>query len=171
MDGLTILTATSYLADAFSEMGSGYAQSEALKSQGEIRKQMYDTNARLAKMQASDAIQRGEKAASKVRLGVRKMKGTQRVGYAAQNVDVFSGSAAAVQEETSVMGAMDEDQVRNNAWLEAWGYRSQALNFEGQGEMEMLTSRAQARNTMLTAGMKAFGSGLKTAGAIAGGMK
>lgn len=150
-------------ASGISSFGSAYAQSQALKTQGEYQKQQYDTNARLSEMAATDAIKRGEKEAESHRKKTNQVVGSQRAALAAQGINVDSGSAAAVQKETKQAGKEDIMAIRNNAWKEAWGFRVQANNYSGQGAMAELAGRTSSRNTLLTGGMQAA-SGLAQSG-------
>ena len=86
-------------------------------------------NASASERAASDALIRGETTAYRVQERVDQTVGVQRVGYAAGNVDVASGSALQTQLDSATMGAADEDIVRNNAEREAYGFKVQGINY------------------------------------------
>lgn len=149
--------AAPYIATAQAGVGlyGSYAQSQALKEQGKAEEKLAEQNARLKELQAEDAILRGKADAAEVKRRGRYVKGSQRAALAAQGVSVDTGSAAAVQNETDTMSGMDALTVQNNAFREAWGYRSEASNERFRGRMERLKSRNEARMTLLTGGLQA----------------
>jgi hypothetical protein len=59
---------------------------------------------------------------------------------AANNVDVNSGSAVAVQEGQREVSQLNTETVLNNANLAAYGYRNQAQAFTEQAGLETLTA-------------------------------
>lgn len=144
-------------AQGASSFGGAYAQSKALKSQGDYANQMGQMNAQLADVKASDSIQRGDIEANRNDQRTRGIVGSQRAGLAAQGVDVNSGSAADVQADTAGMGAVDSLTIKNNAWREAWGYKVQSVNDTYQGKFTQMADNYAANNTLLTGGMTAIG--------------
>lgn len=149
--GATALSAGSSLLNASN-------QSSALKAQGAYQQQIAEMNARASDDLAKDAVERGKTESSLVRNRARQMLGSQRAGYAGQGVEVNSGTALQIQDETYTMGETDALTVKNNAWREAWGYKTQAKNIRSQGRLANMTAQLQARNTMLTGGLTAIGS-------------
>ncbi len=143
-------------ASATTSLAGAYSQSQALEMQANYQKTQSEMNAKLADMQAEDAIKRGNKAAGQVKQQAKRMQGAQRAALAAQGIDIDSGSAAEIQENTEVLSAMDAMQVKNNAWKEAWGFKVQALNTRAEGSWAQAAGQAAARNTLLTGGMQAL---------------
>lgn len=90
-------------------------------------------NAKVAELQAKDALVRGAQDESKFRASVRGLIGTQRADYAASNIDVSYGSAADVQAETAFQGELDALTIHTNTAREAWGYRVEAANQRAGG--------------------------------------
>ncbi len=134
------------------------SQASAIKQQGRYQQQIAETNARAQEELAKDAIERGATESSLVRRRARQMTGTQRAGFAGQGVEVNSGTALRVQDDTFTMGETDALTVKNNAWREAWGYKTQAKSLRDQARLGALTAKLQAHNTMLTGGLNALGS-------------
>lgn len=149
----TGLLAASLATSALGTMSSSYAQAKAAKTEGRYQQQQFETNARLADIQAKDAIKRGDKESANHMKKVRAMIGSQRAKMAAQGIDANSGSALDIQMDTAIYGSMDAQTIKNNAWREAWGYRVQANDYSGQGAMANLAAKNKARNTILTGGM------------------
>lgn len=137
-----------------------YGDYTAAKSEGRYQRTAYDLNARFARLQAEDATKRGDVAAGVATREARQVEGAQRTGYAGQGVDVNSGTPGAIISETATLGADEAQTIRNNAWREAWGFKTQALQYEGAGRMATLAAKNKARSTLITGGL----SLLNTAG-------
>lgn len=138
------------------QLSSGYSQAQAIEAEGDYQQSIYNINARFADVQAEDAIKRGDKEAIQLKKQAKKLIGSQRVALAAQGIDIESGSALEVQEDTAALAADDVMTIKNNAWKEAWGYRVQAFDFRNRGEFAKLSAKNKARNTLLTSGIQAF---------------
>lgn len=134
-------------------MVNALVQSDAIRNEGKFKSAMAKINERRAELQAQDAIERGDKEASAFGGKVRQMVGTQRAGYASQGVVVDGGTAADVQAETRQMGAEDVQTIRNNAFREAMGFKSQAQDYAMQARMSKYSAMAQSGQTLLAGGM------------------
>jgi len=153
---------------AITTIGQSISSAISTKAMGEAQKATFETNARMAKLQAEDAIKRGDKAAALHAQKVKKLIGAQRAAYAGQGVDISIGSPLDIQEETAELGALDVLTIRNNAYREAWGYRAQALDYTTQGKFASLEAKARARNTLLTGGLNTLNLGVQAAYAFGG---
>ena len=142
---------------------NSYAQSKALKQQGQYEQQIYQQNARSLERQAGDTIERGRIEAAKVRRGARSVIGQQRTSYAGQGVDVNSGTALDLQDETFAMGEMDVLTVKNNSWLEAFGYKTEASNQKFKAAYTRRAADFNAQATLVTGGLRAAGDILEGA--------
>lgn len=136
-----------------------YANARALEAQGYAQRQAFEMNAKFAEFNAKQALERGDEAAKAYKDHVNKTIGTQRASYAAQGVDVNSGSAMEVQKQTAELGAQDVLTIKNNAWREAWGMRVEAGNSRIQAQYAESTANATARATLLTGGLQAGAQG------------
>jgi hypothetical protein len=163
MAALSSLLLASSASQGIAAVGTGISQSQASLAQGEYQQRMYETNARMAEYQAQDAVKRGDQAAKAHDKQVKGVIGSQRAAMAAQGVEVDSGSALDLQTDTAAIGAQDSLTIKNNAWREAWGYKVQANEYQGKGAMAGISSRFEAKNSILTGGMKALGYGLEGA--------
>lgn len=124
---------------------TGYAQNEAGKAQKDIA----NRNASLMEAAADDAIERGNEEALAVRRRTRGIVGKQRAAFAGQGIDISTGTAMDLQEETSALGELDEATVRKNAFREAWGLRGQASNDRQAGAYARRAGTNQAIGTVL----------------------
>jgi hypothetical protein len=137
---------------------SAYAQTQALKAQGDYQKNQSEINARFRRLLAKDALKRGDEAAEEVRKKGEQVVGSQRAAAAAQGIDVNSDTALDLQVETDEAVASDMRKIRNNAWRESWGFETEANNLISQGNMAVLSSRNMASATLLTGGLQAIGA-------------
>jgi hypothetical protein len=84
--------------------------------------------------------------------------GTQRAGFAGQNVDVGQGSPTDVQGDAAYLGELDALKIRNNAAREAWGYRVQAQNARMGGQNAQTASQYGAAATLIGGGISLLAS-------------
>jgi hypothetical protein len=137
---------------------------------GKAQRDMFEANAKLADMQAADAIERGKYAETAQRRITSRTIGTQRAGLAAQHVDVNVGSASDVQETAAYLGELDALTIRGNAAREAWGYKVDAANSREHGTYSVIQGNTGATQTLLNGGMQlalAYASNTKNAPAPA----
>lgn len=149
------LTAAVVSLAALSAVNS-YTQSKAQKSQGDFQAQQLEAGARVADIQADDAIKRGESDAKAHRRRVRLQIGEQRAALAAQGQDLESGSALDIQKDTAGFGAEDEITIKNNAFREAWGYKVQSADLSSSAQFTRLGAKQQSRQTLITGGLNAI---------------
>lgn len=124
-------------------IGSFYAANSAARVSGKISA----FNTRVGEMQARWAEERGVEAVYRHRLKMRGLRGAQRASFAGQNVVVGDGTALEVEEDTAKWTEVDALTIKNNAALEAWGYKQQAISSSLQGA---LSGGMQGMGTLLT---------------------
>lgn len=135
----------------------GEAQRDAAESSAGLS----DYNANVAELQAADAVDRGEEAEQQYRSTIRRTVATQRVGFAASNIDVGFGSALDVQADVAYLGELDALTIRTNAAREAWGYQVQAQDNRLRGDIqrrEGVMLEAAGRSNQTAARLGAVGT-------------
>lgn len=142
---------------AGSTIGGAFAQSSAIKQQAEFQKQSLEFNMKLADIKGAEAERIGQEEAEFVKMRGDQIIGTQRATMAAQGIELDSGTALALQEETARMAEQDAIRIKNNAAREAWGYKVEALNMQGQATFSDLSARYRSQSTLLTGGLQAVG--------------
>ncbi len=150
---------TAALSQSVTAAASAYAQSNSIRGQGEYESSAFNINASFAEMQAEDALKQGEKAAKNLKKQVKLTIGAQRANMAAQGIELDSGSALEIQEDTAVMGELDALTIKNNAYREAWGFKVQAEDFRSRAQYSEWAARNNSRNTLLTGGLQSAGYG------------
>lgn len=113
-------------------------------------------NASLLEAKARDAQRRGFEDESRFRIDLRGLLGSQRAGYAGQNVDVGTGSPVDVVTDTAYQGELDALTLRTNAAREAWGYRAEAENERMQAAATRRLGKLQAGSTRRVGQADAF---------------
>lgn len=138
-------------AMAGATVGAGLLSAKGIKEQGKYEKAVHEQNARIAEMQAVDAIDRGTVEEGRHRLDVRALIGEQRTSMGAQGIEINDAdeSAGQVQLSARAQGEYDALLIRNNAAREAWGYRVQAQDSMQQGRLAEISSKNRARDTIL----------------------
>ena len=116
---------------------------------GNEAKELAEFNAHIAELQAEDAIAVGNEEANKFRSGVRTLIGRQKAGFAAQNIDIGTGSPTDVVADSAFLGELDALTIKTNAARAAWGYTVQAENFRRGGSNAQTASRFNAAGTIL----------------------
>ena len=145
-------------AFAVATMASAYSQSVAMGEQAKQEELINENNQRMAKIRVEETLKQGESDAAKLRGQVAKFKGTQKASMAASGTDVNFGSNLAVRAETEMLALEDEQRIKNNAALQAWGYQVESVNSGFQAKYKANALRAQAQTALI--------SGVAQAGAI-----
>lgn len=152
-----------FVAQAALSAYDTYNQYTAERLRGKFEQDQANIGARFSRLQAEDTSLRGDIAAGESRRRTAQVRGAQVAAYASQGIDVRSGIASAIQAETEAIGANEADTIKNNAWRQAWGLRTQADQFEATGRMAKLQSKARQRSTLLTGGMNLASIGANAA--------
>lgn len=140
------------IAAVAAQVGGAVWNAASAKKAGDKARKIGDFNARVAELQATDALARGTQDAQQIRSYGRGLIGTQRAGYAGQNVNVNSGSAVDVQADTAYAAEQDAQRRIANAEREAWGYRIDAENARLGGQSAQGAAYAQAAGSLLGTG-------------------
>jgi len=144
------------IAMAAMAVGGGVSAFSAIQ-QGKTAQQVANNNATMAEYAAQDAQKRGEEDAMAVQRKAAALKSSQRVGLAANGLDLSYGTAADLQDQTDFFAQSDAATARTNASREAWRLRS-------GGEQDRAAGAAARSN----ANLQAAGTLLSTAGSVAG---
>lgn len=145
---------------ASSAVGAYYGAQSNKISLG-LQANLADTSARVSESAAQATLLTGQREEQKSMLATASLKSAQRVGMAANGVDLGEGSPLNVLTTTDTMGQIDANTIKANAIKSAWGYRMQGVNQTNQANM----SRAAADAINPT--QSAISSLLGSAGSVA----
>lgn len=115
-----IVLATSQAIGTASSIYSARARSS-------FERTLLDINRGIAERAALDALRRGELESAFVRRKGKALAGLQQAQAAASGIDLFQGSAAALQEEAKLLSDFDRMMIKVSSIREAYGYRTAAL--------------------------------------------
>lgn len=138
-------------------VAAGAVSATASIQQGRAQEQIAKANARLQRIAAQDAIDRGEVRKTLLRERVSVFKGRQRSVLAASGFELDTGSALDILEDTARAAEFDILTIGANAEREAFGLRSQAEIEEFRGRQLRRQSQFQAGATILGSGSRATG--------------
>lgn len=145
----------------FASVAGSYfsAKSEKILAEGQAR--IAEINARISEMGAQQELIQGQREIGRMTLQAGQLKGRQRVAMAANGVDLGVGNAAEIAASTEILKEIDKNTLQANAVRSAWGYRTQAMNFQN----EAIGARAKAAS--ISPGTAAFSSLLTGATQVA----
>lgn len=146
----------SMATSSFSALAGGFENAAALKAQGSYASSIANTNAAMANLKASQITQAGDIEASRKNLEAEGAAGTARAMEGGSGVDVNKGSPLQLQAGIRTAGAIDENTIRLNAARSAWGYQTQATEEQYTGQMEQLTAKQRAIQSLATGGIQAI---------------
>lgn len=132
-------------------------QMQAAGAQGKYETGRASYNARVAENAAQDTITAGVEAENVKRTETAQLLAKQRAQLGASGVDIGSGSALQLQEDTITLGEADALRIRGTAEAKAQALKTQSTLTLAEGA----AARTAAKN-------KQIGSLFKGAAAIAG---
>jgi hypothetical protein len=142
-------------AAAITQVAGGVLNAYGQIQAGNTNQRLGEQEADLMDYRAKLVEEQGAFQAKELRNQGQKMQSQQRSSYAAQGVDVSTGTPAAIQEETAILSEQDAMRAKLNAAREAWGLRTQANVRRWQGDMGKYQSRLNAVGGLLGTGSSA----------------
>lgn len=128
--------------------GTAYSVDQAHKS-AEYNEQIALNQAKLDNTKAQQANAMGSYAADQARIRGQLMRGQQIAAFAANNVDVSTGTAADILGDTAMFTAADERQARINAAQQAYGFQVDSLSEQGAAKYAKWQGNVQANTAIL----------------------
>lgn len=136
-------------------LGASYAEAMA-RIQAQTVRQTAEANAKIAEMGAQSALAQGQQQVAALTLKAGQMKSTQRAAMAANGIDLGEGNAVDVQASTEIMKEIDKNQIEANAIRTAWGYRTQGVAAQIEGNTQAVQIQIKGANE--AAGIRAQGA-------------
>lgn len=156
---LTALAVGTVVASAVMQARAAHQSGKAQQGAAESSAQQQEWNARIADVQAQDAITRGREAEGQLRTQTRGLIGSQRAGFAGQGLDISVGSPVDVQGDTAYLGELDAQTLRANAAREAWGYRVEGADRRMAADIARKGGQAAASAAKWNAATTILGAG------------
>lgn len=158
----TILMAAAAVAGAY----GSYQSSAAAQAQSNFAAQQAEYNSQIAEHQRVSALEKGGAEAIKAQREAHRLRGAQVARLAGNGLDISSGSALALLDDTDFFGQQDAYQIRNNAARAAWGHQVERDSLTASSQMHQ--SSANAEKPWLSAGTSLLSSAGQFAGSPAG---
>ena len=136
---------------------SGIQNSNAQKAQADYQAEVARQNARIANQNASNERQEGIEEARLTRMKNLQKVASQQSSLAANNVDISSGTALDIVEDTATMGELDALNTRYNSETRANAYEQQANNYNNQAQLDAITGQNVYKSNVINALAKGFG--------------
>lgn len=130
--------------------------------EGEYQAEIAEYNARVAENEATRTRMAGTDEELRHREQVASFKATQKATQAASGVDVDSGSALQIREDTDLLGELDALRIRSNTDQRVEGLQTQAQFARDEGRAAKKSSRFKAFTSLLGSA----GSGLSTGASL-----
>lgn len=164
----------SFLLPALAIAGAGISAVGSIES-GLYAGQVAKNNSTIATQNANYAREAGSEQATAQSIKGAAEGARIKTAQAANGVDVNSGSAVDVQEGQRETSRLDAETVLNNADLSAYGYTTQANNFDAQSQQDVAGGIFDAAGTLLGSASSIGGkwntpvsSGVGTTGELSG---
>lgn len=139
-------------------LAGGLMQAKGAQDSGAYQSDMLGQNAAFKRRAADETIFAGDTSADWQRVRTGQAIGTQRAAQAGNGIDVNSGSAAQLQDDTAMIGELDALTIQNNAAREAYGYRVQADQDLENAKQVKKNAKTAATGSILGGLGSAFGS-------------
>lgn len=140
------LEAVGLAGQVYSTYNAYKLQAQYQKSVGRINQMLLDFALETTKESESEALAAQERKR-------REVIGAQQAGYAAQGVDIRSGTPQSVQRTTNFLSEIDSIRIRNNASRQAFGYKIQSLDATSKSQIASDTANQRATGTLLSGGL------------------
>ena len=127
----------------------------AAQNQADYQSKVAKNNAVVAGWQSNDALERGAQEQANYARQIETLKGRQRAAFAANGVELGSGSPLGVLGDTALLGSMDLSTMRANAQREALGLHNESRQFSEEARLLKMQGQSAAN-----AGKSAFATGL-----------
>ena len=142
-DPVTAMTAGIGILQGATANAQGNEQKRAIMGQAE-------RNRVLAEQDAKDSAIIGARESEQAAWKVRDALGSQRVGIAANGVEL-SGSALDMMLETAMMGGAEQSAIAQNTARNVWAIQANAANAYNDAKQQAWSAKAQGRTAMATA--------------------
>jgi hypothetical protein len=133
------------LALAVLQAYSSAKQAEEVRRAADLQNDLNKVNAKYLDYDAFQAEIFGYTESADYDKEISKVISEQRVGFAAQGVDVSYGTAAEIQQETRNVGALNIIDIQNAARMRAQGIKQQAQNVRQGGNLQRDQAYINAR--------------------------
>lgn len=145
-----VATVVGTVASAGGALVTGMAASNAAKYQNQVAQM----NAQIAKDNAARALERSQIEQQDQDMLTRAQLATQEALQGASGLSIEGGSQMLTRKSAAMLGRRDALNIRQAGELEAYGYKTQAVNMEAEGRL----AKAKGQSALMGSYLNAFGS-------------
>ncbi len=145
---------------ALNAIGTGLSARQQV-TEGATSQAIADRTAVIADQNAIIAKNQAVTEEFRIRRGAEKLKGKQRVAFAASGVDIGTGSPLLVLADTARQAEIDAMTVRTRGAIEEAGFKEQAVTKRYSGKQAYKAGKTGAFATILSGAGRALSTGLK----------
>lgn len=120
------------IINAIGSMATGYYTSRLNKIQNKWAAVIAEENQRMAELAAEDALYASAVRIGQISMKAERVKSGQKVAMAANGIAADAGTYAEVLTTTDIFKEESIREERLNGYRQAWGIRTQALNYGAQ---------------------------------------
>lgn len=131
-------------------------------AQASYQAKVANMNAQIAEENAKRTIERSQIEQQDQDMMTRQALGEQMSVQSASGLSMASGSALLTRRAAARLGRMDALNVRQAGEIEAYNYKTQAMNFRAEASMAQLTGVGNLLNSFLGAGSSLIGQAKST---------
>lgn len=153
MDPVTAAILASTAVNIGTALWGQSEQNDAAARQRAFEAMKLRMNQKISQVMINDLWRQTSKDVRDYKKAVKTEIGSQRANYAAQGVNVSTGSANEMQLETAYQAEVDILTMRNNAYRQAFGYKVQALTDALNTQNMINASKNQERYDNITTGI------------------
>lgn len=125
-------------------------------SNANSQQQAAQYNSQVAQRDATIALDQGDAQAAIQRRQARAQIDAARAQYGASGVDVNTGSPLDVLQASAMNASMDNQTIKYNARVKAYGFNTEAAAYEYQGKAAMQRGYMQAGSDILSGGSRMY---------------
>jgi len=140
-------------------VSAGFTANQQVK-QGKFQNATAKYNARVAENEAQETRNAGADRENIQRRKTAELLAKQKAQLGAANVDLTSGSALQLQEDTIALGEADALRIRSNFENQADALETGAALTESSGRFAESAGASKAVGTLLSGASKALGTGV-----------
>lgn len=143
------------------QIAGGVSSYMAADSAGKAAEGVADFNAKVADLQAADAIKQAESDASDRSRETGQLQGAQRAALAAQGIDPneVGGTAEDLITSAQLLNDRDMATIKANGIRKAWGYKIDAKNSRMSGEIARSEAQQKALAGAINSGATIYRDG------------
>jgi hypothetical protein len=135
-------------------------QAKASSDMADFEEGKAEYNARVAENVAQKTISAGVEKENIQRQKTAQLLSKQRAQLGAAGVDIGSGTAFQLQEDTAMLGEADALRIRTGALEEASALMTKSELIKSEGEYAQIAGRSKVTGSILSGGAKIAGTGV-----------